>query len=249
MCFWGGYEKSQWEFGLDLNYSNTKEEYLSTLGPTLDVGYTFLLGPQAKPKPKKAAQKITPVAEHEDEDDVDFVPNLNLKASVGWLNYKEDYSGTVVGRGPLHRSVTRSGETQITQAPVEIAATLAPLEWFDFKIAYTHYSYNKNVNQFLANLDDPRSVAFGASGFGSTLTGFSSKETLFSLNFYLPLDFEINPEYAQAVNASNGDKTNTYHIGIAKTWGESWKTGIAYEENKSTDEDQKLGIFTLSYLF
>ena len=149
-----------------------------------------------------------------------------------------------VGRKPIPRKAQ-----DIQQKQVELAMTVSPWDWCDLKIAYTSFSYNRDVATYLANLDNPQALKSGAATFGSTLTGFSSKESEVELTFHLPYDIDLVPNFIQSTNAANASKTNTAELNVFKTWADTWKTGLGYEDSQSTTNEQNLFIVTLAYEF
>ncbi len=239
--FTGGVGYSQhWSAGFDLSYSNTKEEHLDSFGPSIYAGYTFDLADRPKPSQK------------EDDEDTDepFTPTLNVKLSLGATTYTQTLQLAARPGGRKNPNAAGPIAAQsIMQKPVEISATLSPFEWIDIKLAYTKFNYNKDVVAFIARLDEPRAIRSGASTFGSTLSGFSSKEVTLDLTWHLPLDLDFETELTQAESAIDAKKTNAFKADLSREWIEKFKTGLGFERSKSAAQQENVGILTLGYLF
>ena len=225
-----GYSK-RWSAGFDLNYSKTKEEYLSSIGPSLHAGYTFDLGNQKK----------------DDDSDEYFIPTLNLSLTGAATQYTQNFTAAV--RSGSRRLNPRAGSQGISQREAELKLAVAAVNWVDFSLAFKAYSYDKNVANFISNLDDPRAAESGAANFGSTLTGFSSKEISVDLTFHLPLDLDLETDYSQSTSAADSTKTNTLRADLSHTWIDRWKTGMGYEQNKSATDTQGQIVVSLAYEF
>lgn len=247
--FSGGFGYSDhWSAGIDINYSKTKEENLSSLGPSLHAGYTFDLKTRSIPVTSSARKITAENAESAEESEEPFIPTLNLTVTGATTNYSQTFL-TVVRAGSKRTATTRTGSQGIVQRLSEIAATLSPVEWAEFSISTKIFSYDHNVANFIANLDDPRAVRSGAASFGSTLSGFSDRELDFDFTFHLPLALDLSTGYSQSSSASDSSKTNTFHTHFSRIWGENWNTGLGFERDKSPADAQNLVIFTLAYLF
>jgi hypothetical protein len=240
-----------WELGLDLNYSKTSEENLSSFGPSVHLGYTFDLAKRkTKPTTKIApatSAKTTPVVQKEEEDEP-FVPTLNFTTTLGTTKYDQDYL-TTPRAGSKRKVIGKAGTQVIAQQAGELFSTLSAVEWLDVEVYVKGYHYNRDVGTFLANLDDPRAVRSGAASFGSTLEGFSSNEVGADFTLHFPLDIDLHPEFYRSTSAVDGSKTNSYKVDLSKLWAESWKTGIGYERDTSPTDTENSGILTLSYEF
>jgi hypothetical protein len=256
--FSGGFGYSDhWSAGVDLNTSSTKEENLSSFGPSVHAGYTFELSHadtkvKSKLKPKELANisSKVPSEANDAQDDEAFVPTLGFTLTAGTTQYTQDFTTAAIVRVGSRRVVRpKAGSQSIQQKEGELSITLSAVEWLDVSLSGKSFIYNQNVATFLASLDDPRAVRTGAASFGSTLSGFSSKEFDLDLTFHLPEDFDILTEYAQSTSATDSSHINTYKLDVTKLWGEHWKTGLGFERDKSSNDAQSLGEFTLAYEF
>jgi hypothetical protein len=248
----GGFGYSDhWEVGIDLNYSKTPEENLSSFGPSVHLGYTFDLAKRkTKPTTKIApatSAKTTPVVQKEEVDEP-FVPTLNFTTTLGTTKYDQDFL-TVPRPGSKRKAGGKTGSQVIAQQSGEISSTLSAVQWLDVEVYLKGYRYNRDVGTFLANLDDPRAIRSGAASFGSTLEGFSSNEVGVDFTIHFPLDIDLHPEFYRSTSAVDGSKTNSYKVDLSKLWAESWKTGIGYERDTSITDTENSGILTLSYEF
>lgn len=215
---------NRWEAGADFEYSSTKEENLHNFGANPYVGYTFDL--------------------HEGED---FTSTLNLRFTAGFDSYTQT-GNTVTRRAGSRRPVTVVvGSANIQQTKAEFDALLSPASWLDLKLIFIKYQYDKDVNAFLARLDDPRAIITGAANFGSTLNGFSSNEGTAALTFHLPADIDFTTQFTQATSVVNSSKLNTYALDAMKLWHDTWKTGVGFSRSKSSTDLQSLTTLTLSY--
>jgi hypothetical protein len=261
-AFSGGFGFSnQWEAGLDVSYSKTKEENLTSFGPAVKLGYTFHLSSHKDKKATKTPNKKADTGKYTDEDTDedtdegtdegtdDFVPTLRFSVTGKSIGYTQTFAGASVRRNQGKPAKPTSGSQSIRQTEINFSTTLAAFSWVNLRLAYTRYSYNRNVPNYLALLDDPRALKNGAANFGSTLSGFSSHDIETTLSFHLPLDLDFDVTGSQSTSAADSSKTLTLGSTLTKTWGESWKTGVGYQQNRSTTDLQKLYSFTLSYEF
>ena len=232
-----GYEE-KFEIESNLNFSNTKEENLKTFGLSIGVGYTFDLATRAV---KDAPEKI-------EEKEDSFVPTLTIKAMGGLTHYQQDI-GVAVRKGTRRKPQTAKASQSIQQKQFEFDVTVSPWVWLDVKLGFIKYNYNRDVANFLSKLDDPRAIRSGAADFGSTLEGFSSKESLLNFTFHLPAEIDLETDFSQSTSASNSSKINMFKFDVSKTWDAVWKTGLGFERNKSDTDVQNLGVVTLAYEF
>jgi hypothetical protein len=247
----GGYS-DKWEIGLGIDYSNTKEENLKSFGPNAYLGYTFDLANRPKKLKRQPQNPNSPTAKVDSdvEDDASgvFVPTLNFRITGASNKFTHDASLTT--RAGSRKQLAATATQEITQKDFEIDGTLSALEWLDVKLSYIKYNYDKNVADFLARLDQARAVQTGLADFGSTLSGFSSKEWGINLTFHLPLDLDFGADFTQSTSAIDGTtKTNTFKGDLSRVWAETWKTGLGFERSKSNTDVQNIGLLTLAYEF
>ena len=242
-----------WDAGFDLNYSKTKEERLSSFGPSAHLGYTFKNAEtRSKSKPalasKAGADSAAKTKESEAEEDEVFSPHLHLVLTGSNSNYAQDYGGPL-RTGSRRAAAPITGSQSIRQRTLEAGVSFSAVEWLDIGLSFKRYFYDKNVADFISKLDDPRAIRRGAASFGSTLSGFSSQELSLSFTFHLPSEFELGVEGLQSVSASDSSKTDTYKVEVSKLWQDTWKTGVGFERDQSSSSVQNTTIVTLAYEF
>ncbi len=217
-----GYEGENSQGG-NLSYSTTPEELLSILGAGIYFGHRYALS----------------------NEDSAFVPSLKITLSGDLSKYTQSFS-----RGARGGRKTRptSGSEGIIQSAVGLSGTLRVWEWSSFKLSGTRYFYDKDVSQFLTQLDQARAISTQMSNFSSTLNGFSREELELGWNFFLPKDFSLNLIYNLSHTEAAGLATKGYYAKISHAW-ETIDIGASYFVSSSSSNIQNLIGFSADYSF
>lgn len=173
---------------------------------------------------------------------------VGFRESVAFLSYKQSFTSTT--RPPPGRPARAATvDEQILQTGWTTELDASPAVWISLKGIYTHYFYNRNVNQFLQNLNTPRAVSLGVSGFSNTLEGFQTHYESIQITFYPSELWEFSAGSDLAKSASDGSYTHGFSVSAAKQWGSYWKTGLGYEYANSPSLVQSLADVMITYYF
>jgi len=212
----GADKEDDFAYGLGIDYSETPEESLKDFGPNIYLSETYKLG-KAKTSPAE-----------EDE----FTRTIAFKLTLQDLSYVQTFFGTV-GLTQTSKSRPVIGSSTINQFAPELEATLGLLDSLTLKATYTYYMYDRDVNQFLNNLNSPRSVSTGAAGFASAISGFPSSEVEIDINWFPFDDWEFDEEATDTITETDGSHGYTFKEVALATVFTSWKFGLSYEYEQS----------------
>ena len=237
--------------GLGIAYSATPDERLDQFGPNIYVGYNFKLGSSPQKPVKKTQPEKSLVDQEDDELDAsekkEFVPSLSVRVPLGQMRFRIQ---------PL--PVTATKRRALAPAPIaaEIIQKSGGLElgydalvWLSLRASYVKYKYDRDVNKFVANLDSPRAVRAGISGFGSTVSGLPLD--LFSFGVGLtPLDnWSFDFDDAITTQATDRSKSRAVKLMATRELGESWKVGLGLENEHSVSLNENLLLIKVVYDF
>jgi hypothetical protein len=217
-----GYEGDHSQGG-SLSYSRTPEELLTVLGAGLYFGHRYSIGSQ----------------------DDHFEPSLKITLSGDLSHYTQKFSkSSLVGR----KQRPGAGSEGIVQSSIGLSGTWKPLEWLGFRLSGTRYFYDKDVSQFIAQLDQARAISTRISNFTNTLSGFSREELNLGTDFELPESFGLIIDYTLAHAQVSGLGTSGYSVKANHSWG-AFDTGLSYSYSSSESDAQGLLGISAAYRF
>jgi hypothetical protein len=201
----GQNKKDDYEYGIGLTYASTPEESLKDVGPNIYLSLSSFVG-----------QKTD-----------DFSPQMTFKLTLSELTYTQTFSTSYTARnGELKPS---TGSSAISQVFPKLEMDLDLFTALSMKLEYTYYFYNRNVNDFLATLDSPRSVAVGLGNLSGAVSGFNTdlKEIDFTI---LPVDrWEIDLQDTETTSAIDSSAGWTFKEGVLFDFTKHWRGGLAYQ--------------------
>ncbi len=167
----------------------------------------------------------------QDADD-EFTPAFDIKGSYSRLRYAVD---------------ERNGRPSIdlNQSSHGIEAKWSAFRWASLLGSYTSYSYDRDVNRFLAFLDSGKAVRLGLARFASTVSGFPSHvaEILFTLK---PIEaWKLEFDGARIVSQADGSITYARKVTLSHEI-DKWEVGVGGEKDHSSSLDQKLLLINFS---
>lgn len=207
-----GLDRDALSFGLSLDYSNTPEENLSSIGPALLLGYQF---------------RFNSVSENSEDDN--FNPYLKAEIGYGSENYTQTFETTKVARrknAPV-RPVT--GNNTIGQKYTAATLKLKPLVWFYVRAGYKNYSYNKDVSEFTQYLDNQQALGAPTSGFSSALSGFYDSTVFGQLHFDFLETWSFEVKRSVSKVALDKSENTTDRILLSDDITPSWNLGLGTE--------------------
>ena len=217
-----GYEGENSQGG-SLSYSTTPEELLSILGAGMYFGHRYFF-------------------KSEDEH---FAPSLKLTLSGDLSRYTQRFSKALAAGRKQRPS---AGSDGILQSSVGLSGSLRLFEWLGIKLYGTRFFYDKDVGQFLNQLDQARAISTRLENFSSTLNGFSKEEIGVGLDLTLPSDFELEIGSTLAHAEASGVSTAGYSVKITRSWG-MFETGMSDTFTNSASNSQNLFGLSASYRF
>jgi hypothetical protein len=201
-----------WSFGGDFNYSKTPEENLQSTGVIFSLGKRY------------------PIKSLGDDD---FDPYVGWELSAGYDNYTQTFTREVRRKaGATPRPQT--GKDEILRSTGKIAVSAGPWEWLAMKVAYSKFSFNKNVNDFLQYLDVHQAIGKASSGFEDALSGFYDNTLTESIYFYLTETWEFDLEHSQSTVAA--DKSTATYDRATLLWDmtDKWTVSLGVEQDRSS---------------
>ena len=234
-----GYEApSRLEGGAGYTFSNTPDENLVSLGPTLYLGYTF----KEDQSPSASIAHIDSNAD--DDEGSTFSRALGLKLTLGTNRFVQTYTPTPP-RGRLRRPIT--GINEITQSSAQLEFRLKAVDWLTIKPSYTRFSYNRDVAAFSATLSDSR-ISVSRAAFSNTISSLAESDASLSLTFYFLENWELLTSADYSVSASDQSSTLIEKAEISDNIG-NFKIGLGVSTVASSTTIDTSGILDLSYDF
>ena len=235
-----GWQHKQLEFGAGLTYANTPAEKLHETGPSAYLSYTFNFGNAQTDSSATDSNKTEANADTDTDSDADsFTPSLTLKGDYGHLNY------TALAN---HNRT----EVQLNQTSMGVTATLSPLAWLSVEGAYTHYTYDRNVDLFLNRLNSRRFVAGGLGNFASTVSGLPAHSTEGVITLTPVEKWTIELDDTRTISQSDSSITNATEFIVSHEIGD-WEIGVGAEHDHSNSTTapftENLGLLNVSYNF
>ena len=249
--FIGGFGyRANWSADLNLIYASTPSEELTSFGSTLNLGYTFRFGsesgaPQSKTTARKISQKS--VEQNEEDEDEVFVPSLELALALGTTGFDQSFSSASVAtkRGKPHSLTTSE---KIRQNLVKPELTGTPVPWFTLSAAYTRYTYNRDVNEFLNYLNQPRSIRIGVGGFADTLDGFADHSGELTATLHLGENWDFESSVTLTRSKSTDSLTHGWSTRLESRSLDPVVFSLGAERDTSPDQPaENLGIVKVSY--
>jgi hypothetical protein len=120
-----------------------------------------------------------------------------------------------------------------------------PWKWFGARLSLTAYSYDKDVNGFLAFLSDRRSL--GASTFASSLNGLPKSSSALGLYFYPSWDWEIDWIGNSSRSLSTGSLSRGTQLVVSHDFNSWLRFGLGLERDVSDDIGQTLALLNFSF--
>ena len=251
--------------GAGLAYSATPDERLSNVGPSLYVGYTFKfpgrvssgngVGSLAKKAIIKKTQPEKSAVDQEDEElnaNEEFVPSISLKVPLATLKYTIQPTPVTASpttrRKPLAPPPPPAG-AEITHKSAGLELSYNALAWLSFRVSFVKYTYDHDVNKFVANLDSPRAVRAGVSGLGSTVSGLPLNVFAFGVGL-TPLEhWSLDFDDSITTQATDRSKSRALKLMLERDLGEAWKIGLGIENEHSLSLNENLVLVKVVFDF
>jgi len=171
-------------------------------------------------------------------------PKFSVRAGAELQRYDQQFSTSGRRSGVVRSGV---GVNMINQTAFNLRAKYKAFDWARIGVTYTKYTYDKDINTFLAALDSPRAIQTGAAGFSTTLQGFSSDSKGLTLYFYPGDDWELDLGGTSSTNASDGSIATSLKSAAYYDLSKVWRLGAGYEiANSPTLSDH---IYSLTIEF
>lgn len=231
--------ETKYYFGFDLGYSIQKENNITSFAPTFKLAKKFYFqNSNNKKKTNKKADGLE--GEDSGESNSDFKPTMKPSFSFGSNNMNVNVA-TKKAKAKLN----------LTQSYYKIGAIYNPFESWSFNLYYKKYTYNKDVNTFLSQLDSPILTRLGtgnaANGFGTFYDSVSSASVTYTL--IEDVDLEFNYSFSRDSTSSTTYTDNG--ISIDWTISKNWEISAEYSQSSSSSSTDKSDYYqsSLSYNF
>lgn len=246
-----GYNLSDnWSLGTQFTVQNTPEEFLSSTGLELGLGYAFKF--------------ITKTSSKGSGDSAGFQPGMSFKLltsaalqhraaqfeKIEYLTYSK------TGKSSQKTSAVPEPDLNVPQYGVGVATSLSPFSWVTLKGSYTRYFYNSNLSSLLNALDNPNlkqgaavssEVANLNSGFANGVSSFSNYSVTGEIDFYLGEDWSWSNVASFSQSAADFSMSHSYKSILSDDVSDKWTIGLGYECDLSSGAVANSGIATLSY--
>ncbi|PWU21008.1 MAG: hypothetical protein C5B49_03325 [Bdellovibrio sp.] len=216
-------------------YSATPLESLAGFGPTLGVGYFFHFG------------------ENSSEEKSTARPYLLLRMSGSLMKYTQTLSGTNRATGATRAA---RGTNSIDQASIELSAKAKIRRWLKVKVSVKKYSYNRNVADFLNQLDSQLALRSATAGLSSSVSGLPATDTKIEFTFRIGESLDLITSALWSASAVDGSLGRTLRATLEQDFGENWRLGLGVQnqytpapaDNGNAVSDNQI-VFKANYYF
>jgi hypothetical protein len=247
--------------GLGLSFSSTPDENLVGYGPEINFGYTYEFAKSmANSKTKECALNDTADRTNEarqkpsekdakcdsDADAGIFHPSIGLNEAIQYMSYVEKLNGVTRLRNRT-RAVT--GTNDIHQTSFQTDLKVKPYRFLRTTLRGTVYHYDRDVNQFLAQLDSARGVRFNNSGLSSLVSGLPAYSGEILMDFYIGENWEVDLSATDAVSITDYTHAWTYKLDVFRDLNDQLRLGLGYERDVAPTATDNIGKLTIAYGF
>jgi hypothetical protein len=216
-AFNGGFswrQPTHWSLGAGLAYAATPDENLTSFAEDVSIGYKLKFG-RAVPGSGESR----------------FRPSLRLREHVTQTAYNQSFSTSAATRkkvrvvnqvNSIHQIKFDTALTYEVSAPVTLVA------------GYARYTYDRDINAFLNNLDSARAIRTGAAGFASTVYGLPQSSVRGEVDLYPSEDWEIDISEMRVVSASDGSQAHETGIEVFDDVRDFLRLGVGFQYESSS---------------
>jgi hypothetical protein len=197
---------------MDLSYSNSPEEGLSSFGTQFSFGMSFNYGKATK---SESGEEVVGKSK--------FVPKYGFEVGIAQNEYRQNYSSAQTRpNGKAGRPL--KGEALIGQRSLSLALKWRPLSWVSGKVTTTVYSYDKDVAQFAQYLD--ASPTLSSSSLGGLLSGFPASSAKLNIKFYIGDDWDLGLSTSRSTAAIEQTSSSASKAILSYSFLDSWQASV-----------------------
>lgn len=211
---------SKYYFGFDLGYSQQKENNITSFEPALKVSKKIYYG-----KKKKI----------DESDTEEFTPSYRPSFAFG----SNSISTSVATK-------KKAVKLSLVQNWYKLGISVNPWENWSYKLNFKKYTYNKDVNSFLSQLDSPIFSALGYSQLSSGFGTFYDSSLSLGVTYTINDNYDISYDYTESVDVTSSTKYTDHEIFLDWMINDAWSTSFGISQGKSSGSNEVTNSFVLS---
>lgn len=175
----------------------------------------------------------------DDSDEESFIPSLKMNLTLA--------RNTI---SPENANKNLAQQLTLTQDSTAVNLRLGLLSWFGLKGSSTTYTYNRNLDTFVKNLQTARVVTQIGSGFSNSLASFLDRKSSIAAIFYcgdVDLSFKRTFSNDATSTVTAVDSTVTADWNINDHWDTSIGAGSTIESDTTGADDRVSGSIAYSF--